>query len=399
MGGSTDETYSSSIAIDSAGHAYVAGSTSETDFPVTAGAFQTSKKGIQDCFVTKLSPNGASLVYSTYLGGSENDNAYSIRVDTNGSAYVSGRAGSDFPITPGVFQESLAGDEDGFISKFSADGTALIYSTYLGGSIALNRAVSFISAITIDAAGNVYATGPTSASNFPVTPGAFQTTLKGDSSTFVTKISSDFSSLVYSTYVGGSGYDNFSIGICIDEQGNAYVTGYTKSPDFPVTPGAAQGSYGGNGDAYVFKLSADGSALAYSTYLGGSSDDTGCAITLASGNRACVSGYTYSSNFPTTPWVRPTALHGDRAAFLAIISEDGTFFIASNYIGGDNESKASGITLGTDGSVYITGSTNSTNFPVTPGAFQTTNHGDFDAFVYRTKFAMYAKSSVTITKL
>ncbi|MGI5984356.1 MAG: SBBP repeat-containing protein, partial [Oscillospiraceae bacterium] len=155
----------------------------------------------------------------------------------------------------------------------------------------------------------------------------------------------------------------------------------------------------GNGDAYVFKLSADGSALAYSTYLGGSSDDTGCAITLASGNRAYVSGYTYSSNFPTTPWVSPTALHGDRAAFLAIISEDGTFFIASNYIGGDNESKASGITLGTDGSVYITGSTNSTNFPVTPGAFQTTNHGGFDAFVYRTKFAMYAKSSVTITKL
>ncbi|HMM06653.1 MAG TPA: SBBP repeat-containing protein [Clostridiales bacterium] len=384
-----------SIAIDTAGHAYVVGTTSATDFPVTPGAFQTTMRGDPSAYVTKISPDGASLVYSTYLGGSSINRGRSIRVDTNGSAYVGGHTiSSDFPTTPGAFQQSPPGSTSGFVSKISADGTALIYSTYLGGS-----SLTEVQGIAIDAAGSVYATGDTYATDFPVTPGAFQTTLKGTSDVFVTKFSPDGSSLVYSTYVGGSNSVQGSA-LCIDEQGNAYVTGTVRSTDFPVTPGAAQSAYGGGTtDAFVFKLSADGSALVYSTYLGGGSQDNGTEIALASGNRACVAGYTSSSNFPTTPWVRPTTQLGSYSAFLTVVSEDGSSFIVSNYIGGNNTTSANGIVIGADGSVYITGNTDSTNFPVTPGAFQTTNHGDFDAFVYRTKFVKYAKSSVVIKKL
>ncbi len=326
------------------------------------------------------------------------DNGNSIQVDADGFAYVGGSTtSSNFPITPGAFQPSLSGYTDGFLSKLSADGTALIYSTYLGDHL------TQIIGIAIDAAGHVYATGPTLSANFPVTPGAFQTTRNGYSDAFVTKFSPDGSSLVYSTYVGGSEEDA-GRAICIDEQGNAYVTGATNSADFPITAGAAQSTYGGGEtDSFVFKLSADGSALVYSTYLGGDKTDIGYGgIALTARNCACVTGYTQSSNFPTTPWVRPTALQGDGSVFLTIVSEDGTSFLVSNYIGGyiaDLNYTHVDIAIGTDGSIYIAGSTDSSNFPVTPGAFQTTRSGVTDAFVYRTKFAIYAKSSVTITKL
>ncbi|HMM06652.1 MAG TPA: SBBP repeat-containing protein [Clostridiales bacterium] len=401
LGGSDDGGEGgNAIAIDSAGHAYVAGATSSTDFPVTPGAFQTSNKGAQDCFVTKLSPDGASLVYSTYLGGNASDFAYSIRVDADGFAYVGGDTGGDFPTTPGAFQPAYSGGRNGFISKLSADGTALIYSTYLGGSG--NNSDTYIYGIAIDTAGSVYATGTTFSPDFPVTPGAFQTTLKGYPNAFVTKFSPDGSSLVYSTFVGGSDSDQ-AYAICADEQGNAYVSGTTSSADFPVTPSAPQSAYGGGyKDAFVLKLSVDGSALVYSTYLGGNDQDWGSGIALASGNRACVTGYTYSSNFPTTPWVRPSALQDPTAVFLTIVSEDGTSFMVSNYIGGfivDFAYYNVGIAIGTDGSIYIAGSTASSNFPVTPGAFQTTRSGVTDAFVYRTKFALYAKASVILTKL
>ncbi|MFT9057178.1 MAG: SBBP repeat-containing protein [Ethanoligenens sp.] len=394
LGGASNESDGYSIAIDDAGHAYVTGTTRASNFPVTPGAFQTSLGGGYDVFVTKLSPDGASLVYSTYLGGSGDDFGYSIRVDANGFAYVGGDTRSlNFPITPGAFQLSSIG-YDGFISKLSADGSALNYSTYLGGS-----SQSTIFALAIDAAGSAYVTGLTNATDFPVTPGAYQTTFKGSFDVFITKLSVNGSSLIYSTYVGGSGPER-GLGICVDGLGNAYITGWTWSTDFPVSPGAAQSTFGGAQDGFVFKLSADGSAMVYSTYLGGSNQDVGNAIVLASGNYACVTGQTYSSNFPTTPWVKPSTMPGSStsSSFLTIVSKDGTSFAASSFIGGDNSSIGRGIATGADGNVYIAGSTSSSDFPVTPGAFQTTNHGDYDAFVYRTRFAMYAKSSLVISR-
>ncbi|MFT9078562.1 SBBP repeat-containing protein [Ethanoligenens sp.] len=392
LGGNTNDTEGYSIAIDSAGHVYVTGKTRSTDFPVTPGAFQTTSGGSYDAYITKLAPDGASLVYSTYLGGSGDDTGYSIQVDLAGSACVGGETKSmNFPITLGAFQTSTVGS-DGFITKLSTDGSSLNYSTYLGGSSQTTTV-----GIAVDAAGFVYATGFTESSDFPVTPGAFQTALNGSLDAFVTKFSMDGSSLVYSTYVGGSSGETGNA-ICVDGLGNAYVTGQTQSSDFPISTGAAQGTYGGFQDSFVFKLSADGSTMVYSTYLGGNNLEEGNAIALTPGNYACVTGDTSSPDFPTTPWVSPTTLHGYRDAFLTIVSENGTSFVVSNYIGGINYNSGNGVATGADGSIYIAGTTNSSNFPVTPGAFQTTNHGNNDAFVYHAGFVMYAKSSLVISR-
>ncbi len=394
LGGTTDDTDGYSVAVDDAGHAYVTGRTRCSDFPVTPGAFQTSLGGLHDVYITKLAPDGASLVYSTYLGGSGEDTGYSIRVDAAGSAYVGGDTKSmNFPITVGAFQTSTVGS-DGFITKLSADGASLHYSTYLGGS-----SQSIIFAIAIDAAGFAYATGQTNSADFPVTPGAFQTTLQGNFDVFITKLSTNGSSLVYSTFVGGSGPER-GLGICVDGLGNAYATGWTWSTNFPVSAGAAQSTFGGLQDAFVFMLSADGSAMFYSTFLGGANQDVGNAIALNSGGYACVTGQTYSPDFPTTPLVKPSAMPGSStsAAFLTVVADDGTSFLASSFIGGDNASSGNGVATGAEGSVYVGGFTSSSNFPVTPGAFQTTNHGASDAFVYRTGFVRYAKASLVIIK-
>src|SRR5438477_4149011 len=208
------------------------------------------------------------LVYSTYLGGSGNDEAWSIAVDSLGSAYVTGTTSStNFPTTPGSFQTAFGGGSaDIFVTKLNAIGSALVYSTYLGGSGSEGGAPG----IAVDSLGNAYVTGGTASTNFPTTPGAFQTTLGGGTDAFVTKLNATGSALLYSTYLGGSGGEGGMFRIALDTVGNAYVVGHTSSTNFPTTPGAFQTALVGNVSAYVTKLNATGSALLYSTYLGGS---------------------------------------------------------------------------------------------------------------------------------
>lgn len=229
-----------------------------------------------------------------------------IAVDASGNAYVTGSTGSppDFPTTPGAFQTTHGGkqdgfvsNQDGFVSKLNSAGSALIYSTYLGGSGDDGGL-----GIAVDASGNAYVTGWTSSSDFPTAPGAFQTTYGGGQygEAFVAKLNAAGSALVYSTYLGGSNQD-YGSGITVDASGNAYVTGFTVSSDFPTTPGALQLTYGGNCDAFVSKLNVSGSVLVYSTYLGGNDFDEGIGIAVDGLGNAYVAGLTDSSNFPTTP--------------------------------------------------------------------------------------------------
>src|SRR5580698_802770 len=235
------------------------------------------------------------LIYSTYLGGSGNDIGFDIAVDTTGDAYLTGQTNSvDFPVSPDAYQAKLDGAGNVFVTKLNPAGTALVYSTYIGGST-----VDAGYGIVVDGAGDAYVTGQTSSSNFPATAGAFQTTLRGPSNAFMTKLDSTGTALIYSTYLGGSGTDGGSR-IAIDTGGNAYVAGTTSSANFPVTPGAFQSSYGGGGDAFVAKLNPAGSALAYSTYLGGSSTDGGGGITVDSAGNAYVVGWTESTDFLVT---------------------------------------------------------------------------------------------------
>jgi beta-propeller repeat-containing protein len=282
LGGSGSDG-GSSIAMDAAGNAYVTGTTESLDFPITPGAFlQTCRIDYnnlcRDAFVAKLSPQGSTLVYSTYLGGSHFDYGYSIAIDTSGNAYVTGTTDSvDFPTTLGVFKptcppNSLGLCMDAFIVKLNSTGTTLLYSTYLGGS---NYEEG--TGIAIDAAGNAYVTGTTTSLDFPTTIGAFQSACSTDAlgncaDAFVTKLNPAASTLVYSTFLGGR---NFEAGtdIAVDSVANVYVTGNTRSMNFPTTTGVLQltcqpDKLGFCSDAFISKLNPAGSALVYSSFLG-----------------------------------------------------------------------------------------------------------------------------------
>jgi hypothetical protein len=243
------------IAVDSAGNAYITGGTFATDFPVTPGAFQTTRAGIaeSDAFVTKMNSTGTALIYSTYFGGGTRDSGIDIALDGAGNAYITGLTdSSNLPTTPGAFRTTPAGGDEfnSFAMKLNPTGTALVYSTYLGPGIGIG--------IAVDSTGSAYITGQ-AAPGHPTTPGAFQIVSGGNSEAFVTKLNATGTALVYSTFLGGSGFDVGSK-IALDSGANAYVTGRAEG-GFPVTPGAFQTSLGGgSSDAFVTKLNSTGTA-------------------------------------------------------------------------------------------------------------------------------------------
>ena len=387
LGGGGREIIGNSIAVDPSGKAYVTGITLSAHFPITPGAFQTSLRGSSNGFVTKLNAAGSALLYSTYLGGSSQDSGTAIAVDSSGSAYVTGfTTSSNFPTTPGAFQTSLLGAADAYVTKLNAKGSALLYSTYLGGTRdGFNDSGS---GIAVDASGNAYVTGGTDSSNFPTTAGAFQTTLRGSSNAFVSKLNAAGSALVYSTYLGGSGADAGN-SLVIDAQDDAYITGLAGSSDFPTTPGAFQTTYGGNGDVFVTKLNPAGSALVYSTYLGGSGFEgysVGADIKVDASGNAYVTSSTDSPDFPITPGALQTTLAGIYGnAFLTKLDTSATALLYSTYLGGPGGTTGSGIGVDVSGNAYVTGG-GGLDFPITPGAFQTTYGGGFDAIVAKVSF-------------
>ena len=361
-GSSTDLGYA--IAVEN-GEAYVAGATGSPDFP-TVNPYQGLYIGDM-AFVSKFSSDGSSLVYSTYLGGEDLDEGYGIAIE-NGKAYLTGYTQSvDFP-TVNPYQGIREGPGDAFVSVLSTDGASLLSSTYLGGS-GDDQAYG----IAVEN-GEAYVTGTTNSQNFP-TANPYQGSYAGGAlkDTFVTAFSSDGSSLLYSTYLGGTS-DDMVWGIAV-ENGEAYVAGGTSSDDFP-TVNPYQGAGGGSWDAFVSSFSTDGSSLVYSTYLGGSGDDNGKAISVDNGT-ACVAGYTPSDDFPTVnPWQSDRA--GGDDAFISSFSTDGSILNYSTYLGGSGNDRAEGIALNDD-KVFITGYTYSTDFP-TERPWQAASAGNIDVF-------------------
>jgi hypothetical protein len=397
-GGGND--FGEGIAVDANGNAYVTGSTfnfSSDTFPTTPGAFQTTTNlGIFHAFVTKLNPTGSALVYSTYLGGEFDDFGLGIAVDTDGNAYVTGRIlGFGFPTTAGAFQTtkggSSGGSYDAFVTKLNPTGSALVYSTYLGGG-----GNDLGEGIAVDADGNAYVTGSAGEFGFPTTAGAFQTTSELGGA-FVAKFNPTGSALVYSTFLGVSGGGS---GIAVDASGNAFVTGATNST-IPITAGAFQLIPGGGFDAFVTKLNPTGSTLVYSTYLGGSGDDFGGGIAVDADGNAYVTGATGSTNFPTTSGAFQPAFAGGTGrlfcchapidAFVTKLNPTGSALVYSTYLGGSGDDSGNGIAVDTLGNAYLTGDTGSTNFPTTSGAFRSANTSTSsttsDAFVAKFDFA------------
>jgi hypothetical protein len=384
------------IAVDGAGNAVITGNTTSLDFP-TANAAQPTAPGGDDHFVTKLSASGGGVVYSTYLGGpnGEGANLGSVAIDGAGNAYVAGNTFSEtFPTTPGAYQTSLKnpnqgfGSFDGYIVKLSPSGT-IVYSTFLGGTF-----FDDISAIDVDSAGNAYVTGATQSSDFP-TQAAIKTT-QDDS--FIAKLNAAGSALVYSTYFGGNHHD-VPEGIAVDSSGNAYVTGLTRSTDFP-TVNALQATIDPTeclpglrcGDAFLTKINAAGSGYVYSTYLGGNERDRGNDIRVDAFGAAYIVGDTRSTNFPTASPLQ-AANAGAEDLFVTKVDAAGSSLVFSTYLGGsaregtgfDNDHiVGAGIAVDGAGDVYVAGVTRSADFPsqdALQGFMAGANPTDAQAFV------------------
>lgn len=380
LGGSGEDEIDG-LAVDPSGNVYVVGTTSSPNLPVTAQAFQkTVSETLDHVFVAKLNPAGTQILYLTYLGGGKTDQASGIAVDAAGSAYVVGTTESrDFPVTPGAMQPSFGGENilgDGFVAKLDPTGSSLVYSTYLGGSND-DEAV----AIAVDAFGDAYVAGATRSGNFPVTPGAFQSRYAGgDSNTFgaggdgfVVELNPSGSALVFSTFLGGGSEDSVQ-GIAVDASGNVIVAGQTSSRDFPASTAVVQPTFAGSGsrgssggDAFVTKLNASGTALVFSTFLGGSADDGASRVEVDVAANIYVQGATDSPNFPTAHALQGSLL-GKNNAFLAKLDPSGATLLYSTYLGGNGTDFAVGAADAT-GTIYLSGHTDSTNFPLA-NAFQ-----------------------------
>jgi hypothetical protein len=371
------------IGVGYTGSAYITGRTGSVDFPTTPGAFQTSHSAGNDAFVARMTDDGSGLVYATYLGGSLDDYGQGVVVDRTGNAFVVGAtASNNFPVTPGAFQTTNAGNTDSFVAELAPNGASLLYSTFLGGS-----GIDQGNAIDVNrSTGVVYVTGGTTSTNFPITPGAFQSTPGGGADVFVTALNATGKGLVYSTYLGGADEDRGN-GIAVDGLGRVSLTGQTRSTNFP-TKAALQGTFGGgNFDAFVSRLTPDGSALYYSTYLGGSADDIGNAIVANGVGKTFITGRTGSSNFPTTAGAAQTVYGGGaNDAFATSLAPDGASLAYSTFLGGSGDDRANGVAIDPSGRAYVAGFTGSTNFPVTSDAFQTT-YGGGTSDVFVTKLA------------
>ena len=385
IGGNSFEE-GNSIAIGGDGTAHIAGRTEYSiDFPTTPGAFDPSYNGNYDIYVVRLSSDGSNLIYSTFIGGSNYEEASAITVDSNGDAYVIGSSYSpDFPTTPTAYDTTHNGDSDVISFKLNNSGTTLLQSTFIGGT--LKDTGDGVAVSTV----GIFLTGETRSTNFPTTPGAFDTTYNGGSpygDAFVTRLSSNGQYLEYSTYLGGTGEDDANA-IVADGQGAAYITGWTGSINFPITAGAFDTTFAGQHDIFITKLSPTGDTLEYSGLLGGSGDDQGQGLAVNVFKEIFVTGQTNSSNFTITPGAHDSTLSGAWDAFVTKINATGSELVYSTFLGGsDWDCETIGIdrecVIAADnyGVAYIAGRTFSADFPTTLDGFDTTYNGNEDGFV------------------
>jgi hypothetical protein len=383
VGGSWDDQ-GIDIAVDAAGNAYVTGYTYSQDFP-TSSPLQAANGGYYDAFVLKLNPAGNALVYSTYVGGGDTDFALGIAIDDAGNAYITGGTYSlEFP-TASPLIASNSGGCDIFVLKLNAVGNALVYSTFIGGGQD-DEGMD----IAVDDLGNAYVTGDTNSTDF-LTANPLQAANGGDYDAFVLKLNVAGSVLIFSTYIGGSGEDNGNA-IDLDDLGNAYVTGDTNSTDFPTSINF-QSEKGELSDAFVLTIDSAGRTLIYSTFIGGDDVDIGYHIAVDEGGNANVVGYTYSIDFPVaSPMQAVNAGYYD--AFVLKLNALGNMLVYSTFVGGSDSDYGLSIALDASGNAYVTGGTYSMDFPIVD-PFQASNGGDEDIFLL--KLGSFAAPSEPLT--
>ncbi len=373
-----------SIAVGPDGSAYIAGYAPAmrwlTGLPVLGPVLRQVLT--YDAFVAKLEPSGDALAYTTFIGGSDDDQITDIAVTPDGEVVVTGMTYSnEFPVEQPV-QSSKGGYADAFVARIGAQGKTLVYSTYLGGN-----ADDVASSLALDDAGNAYIAGYTESENFPIQSALQATHSASGDDAFVARLSADGSTLSYSTFLGGSGWDA-ATRITVDGAGQAYVVGVTQSEDLPVTPGAFKTAivpYCPSStcylreDAFLAKVGAGGDTLMYATYLGGAQNDVATGVAVDNAGRAVVSGWTLSDDFPTTAALY-AAPRGGTDAFVTRFSATADALVYSTYLGGSSSDMPNDLALDADGSVYVTGYTRSQNFP-TRNAVQPFNAGGQDLFL------------------
>lgn len=397
--GGTDITQLWGLALDRFGAAYITGWTLADDFPTTPGSFQPACQPVGSAcnvgFVAKLDASGSDLVFATYLGTTgplltlAGTYPADIAIDQNLNVVVTGATGAPFPVTPGAFQtEFTAPEKMGFVTKLNATGSALIYSTYLGG-----HGNDHAYALALDAAGAAYITGLADSTDFPTTPGALQRVCRvwersgGCVITFVTKLDATGSSIVYSTLLGGlgdaigreNGFSSAPGGIAVDADGFAYVSGSTYTADFPTTAGSAKPTTT-TPDAFAAKLNQEGTALVYATYIGGDAGapryeggtETGAGIALLADGRAYVIGTTGADDFPQVNALQAGFAGEFSDAFIAGLDPTGSQFTFASALGGEGYEEGRAIAAGPGGDIYVGGLTRSSDFPVANAA-QPTN--------------------------
>jgi hypothetical protein len=348
------------VAVDAVGDAYVTGVTASPNFPITTPVYQSTSAGDGDVFITEFNPTGDGIIFSTYLGGSGADIPAQILIATTplyptGALFLVGSTTSNnFPTTPAAFQTAYAGDQDAFLAEMSLDGSTLLLSTYIGGT-----AEDFGTALAVDSLGDVFVAGSTQSTDFP-TMNPLQPANDGLYDVFVTEVSPT-GGLLYSTYLGGT-FADYGTGVAVDSTGNVYICGYTYSTNFP-TQSALQNSLAGGADIFITKFTPGASGLLFSTYLGGTSNDEALAMVVDTTGNIYLTGSTQSPNFPVTTNAYQSTLLGTTNAFVTKMAPGGSTLVFSTLFGGDQTDQANAMTLDTAGNIYITGFTQSDDFP------------------------------------
>ncbi len=367
------------IAVDGEGNVLVTGSTQSSDFPTTAGAFDRNRAAGQDVYVLKLAADGSGLLFSTFVGGKESESGFGLALDGDGNPVVVGWAWSSDFPT-------TSGAHD---TSYGGNRDAFVFKLSADGSKLLFSTFvggserDAIYPVQVDGDGNVILTGYTLSTDFPTTAGAYDGTHNGDKEIIVCKLSPDGSELLFSTFVGGKHMD-LGRHIVLDSAGNYVVTGYTWSSDYPTTPDAYDRTHGGGErDMFLLKLSADGSTLLASTYVGGSGDERGRGLALDGQGNPVIAGYTSSSNFPTTPGAYDTTYGGAYDIYALKLSADATTLLYSTLVGGSQNDYARGMDMDASGNIFVVGDSYSSSFPTTPDAFSTKGNGGLDAVVLK----------------
>jgi fibronectin type 3 domain-containing protein len=374
FGGSESDS-NTYITLDKENNVWITGATTSPDFPTTTNAYNRTHGGADDIFVSKFDGKNGSLLYSTFIGGTGYEVPFAIKIDANQNIWVCGETGSsNFPITLDANAKVLNGSVDAFLFKLSGINGSLLYSTFIGGS-----GGDSANALELDVQNNVWLTGMTTSSDFPMTSFALYPEYNGSIDVFLCQFLTN-GSMGYSTFLGGNDAD-YGHSLAFTSSGDIWVTGETWSMNFPLTSNANDSILSGSSDIFLTKLTGNGTNLSYSTFIGGGSTEASTSIVVDFSGDIWMTGYTTSSNFPTTPFAYDSIYGGSYDAFLLKFAGNESKYLYSSYLGGNNQDHGRSVHIDTNGYIWLSGETLSDPFPTTPNAYNSTYSGFRDAFI------------------